>query len=218
MTYRLVIGNKRYSSWSLRAWLAAKLASGASGEPVEEVMVWLDRPETRAQILAHSPAGRVPVLTHRGATVWDSLAIGLYLEREVPGAGLLPADAAARAHCLSIVAEMHAGFAPLRNHMSMDLVARLPGQGRGPGVAEDIARIEAIWREARERFGNGGGPFLFGRPSLADCFYAPVATRFVTYGVELEPAAAAYRDAVLAWPLFQEWAAPAATEPSLPGH
>lgn len=219
MAYGIVIGNKRYSSWSLRGWLAVKLAAAASGEPVEETMVWLDRPETRGQLLAQSPAGRVPVLKHRGLTIWDSLAIGLYLERTVPAAGLLPEEPAARAHCLSIVCEMHSGFAALRHHMSMDLIARLPGVGRAPGVMEEAARVQAIWGEARQRFGaKAGGPFLFGQPTLADCFYAPVATRFVTYEVALEPTAAAYRDAILAWPLFREWAAPAVDEPELPGH
>ena len=219
MSYTLVIGNKRYSSWSLRGWLAAKLAAAAGGEAVAETMVWLDRPETRAQLLSHSPAARVPVLKHRGRTIWDSLAIGLYLERQVPAAGLLPEDPDARAHCLAIVCEMHAGFAALRSNMPMDLIARLPGAGRGAGVAEDIARVQAIWAEARARFGGrGGGPFLFGPPTLADCFYAPVATRFVTYAVPLEPAAAAYRDSVMAWPLLREWAAPAKDEPELPGH
>ena len=217
MSFTIVIGNKRYSSWSLRGWLAVKLAAAASGAPVEEVMVFLDRPETRAQLLSHSPTARVPVLRHEGRTIWDSLAIGLYLERQVAEAGLLPAEATARAHCLAIVCEMHAGFAALRNHLSMDLLARLPGLGRGPGVAEDIARVQAIWQEARQRFG-AGGPFLFGRPTLADCFYAPVATRFVTYEVPLEPVAAAYRDAIMAWPLLREWAAPAEHEPELPGH
>jgi glutathione S-transferase len=219
MSYILVIGNKRYSSWSLRGWLAARLAAAVSGEAVEEVMVWLDRPETRAQLLSHSPAARVPVLKHQGRTIWDSLAIGLYLERQVPAAGLLPEDPDARAHCLAIVCEMHAGFAALRNNLPMDLVARLPGAGRGAGVAEDIARIQAIWQEARARFGSRGeGPFLFGRPTLADCFYAPVATRFVTYEVPLAPVAAAYRDTIMAWPLLRAWAAPAKDEPELPGH
>ena len=213
----LTISSKNYSSWSLRGWLAVKLAAAASGEPVEEIMVFLDQPETRAQLLSHSPTARVPVLRHEGRTIWDSLAIGLYLERQVPEAGLLPAEATARAHCLAIVCEMHTGFAALRNHLSMDLLAHLPGAGRGPGVAEDIARVQAIWQEARQRFG-AGGRFLFGRPTLADCFYAPVATRFVTYEVPLEPVAAAYRDTIMAWPLLREWAAPARHEPELPGH
>lgn len=211
MGLTLVIGNKRYSSWSLRGWLAARL----TGQPLAEEMIWLDRPETRAALLAVSPAARVPVLKHQGRTVWDSLAIGLYLERQFPQAGLLPAEPDAQAHCLAIVAEMHAGFAALRGALPMDLLGRDPGRDRAPEVEEDIRRIAALWEDCRARFGAGGA-FLFGaRPTLADCFYAPVASRFVTYGVPLPPAAAAYRDAAMAWDLVREWAAPAADEPVL---
>lgn len=214
MALTLYIGNKRYSSWSLRGWLAARL----TGQPVEERMIWLDQPQTRGDLLGASPSGRVPVLVHEGRTIWDSLAIGLYLDRQFPAAKLLPRDPGALALALAVTAEMHSGFAPLRDHMSMDLVARLPGQGRGPGVAENIARIVALWTDCRQRFGTGG-PWLFGaEPTLADCAYAPVTTRFRTYGVELGGAAAAYRDTVLAWPLFCEWEAAAPGEPELPDH
>ncbi|HKY95056.1 MAG TPA: glutathione S-transferase family protein [Kiloniellales bacterium] len=214
MALTLIIGNKRYSSWSLRGWLAARL----TGQPIEEKMIWLDRPETRAQLLEASPSGRVPVLRHEGRTVWDSLAIGLYLDRHFPAAKLLPREADALAHALSVTAEMHSGFAALRNNMSMDLVARRPGVGRAPGVGEDIARIVALWTDCRQRFG-AGGPWLFGAtPTLADCAYAPVATRFRTYGVAVSGAAAAYRDTILAWPLFREWEAAAPAEPELPDH
>lgn len=214
MTLTLFIGNKRYSSWSLRGWLAAKL----TGEPVEEKMVWLDQPETRGHLLAASPSGRVPVLRHAGRTLWDSLAIGLYLDRCFPQANLLPREAGALALALAVTCEMHSGFAALRDHMSMDLGAHLPGQGRGPGVAEDIARIVALWTDCRQRHG-AGGPWLFGAaPTLADCAYAPVATRFRTYGVELDGQAAAYRDTLLAWPLLREWEAGAPGEPELPNH
>jgi glutathione S-transferase len=214
MTLTLYIGNKRYSSWSLRGWLAARL----TGAPVEERMIWLNRPETRAALLEASPSGRVPVLRHAGRTVWDSFAIGCYLDRQFPAAGLLPREADALALALAVTAEMHAGFQALRNNMSMDLVARLPGKGHAPGVAEDVARIQAIWSDCRQRFG-AGGPWLFGRqPNLADCFYAPVATRFRTYGVALSGAAAAYCETLLAWPLFRAWEAAAPAEPALPGH
>jgi len=214
MSLTLYIGNKRYSSWSLRGWLAARL----TGEPVEERMIWLDRPETRGQLLAASPAARVPVLLHGGRTIWDSLAIGLYLDRQFPQAGLLPHDDDALAALLAVVCEMHSGFAALRNHMSMDLLARVPGKGRGPGVAEDIARVVAIWTDCRQRFG-AGGPWLFGpAPTLADCAFAPVATRLRSYGVAVSGAAAAYRDTLLAWPLFREWEAAAPGEPELPNH
>lgn len=211
MSLTLVIGNKRYSSWSLRAWLAARL----TGEPLVEEMIWLDRPETRTAILKASPAGRVPVLKHAGRVVWDSLAIGLYLQRHFPPAGLLPEEADAEAHCLAIVAEMHSGFAALRSALPMDLPGRHPERPRPPEVQADIDRIVALWEGCRDRFG-AGGVFLFGqRPTLADCFYAPVATRFVTYGVPLPPVATAYRDALLAWDLMREWAAPAPDEPVL---
>jgi glutathione S-transferase len=214
MSLTLYIGNKRYSSWSLRGWLAARM----TGEPLEERMIWLDRPETRAQLLQTSPSARVPVLIHGGRTLWDSLAIGLYLDRQFPAAGLLPGEADAQAHALSVAAEMHSGFQALRDNMSMDLVAQLPGQGRGEGVAEDIARIVALWTDCRQRFG-AGGPWLFGKaPNLADCFYAPVATRLRTYGVALNGAAAAYCETLLGWPLFREWESAAPGEPALPGH
>lgn len=208
MSLTLVIGNKRYSSWSLRGWLAARM----TGEPVAEEMIWLDRPETRAALLAASPAARVPVLKHAGRVVWDSLAIGLYLHRHFPGAGLLPEDPDAAALCLAVVAEMHAGFAALRQELPMDLLGRFAGHPRSPAVEADIARIDALWRDCRSRCG-AGGPFLFGAASLADCFFAPVATRFVTYEVPLSPLAAAYRDGIAAWPLLREWAAAAPDEP-----
>ncbi len=146
----------------------------------------LSEPGSRAALLDHSPAGKVPVLKHGGRVVWDSLAIIEYLAEQRPAAGLWPAEADARALARSIAAEMHAGFAPLRNHMPMNLRKSLPGKGRGPGVADDIARISAIWADCRRRFG-AEGPFLFGRASAADAMYAPVATRFRTYGVELDP-------------------------------
>lgn len=209
----LVIGNKRYSSWSLRAWLALKL----TGQPFKEIWIGLDQPTTKAEIARYSQSGRVPVLLDGELQVWDTLAIGEYLAERFPGAGLWPSDVAARAQARSIVAEMHSGFTALRANMSMDLIEKKPGQGRAPGVAEDIARICQIWRETRLRFGKGGA-FLFGTPTLADCFYAPVATRFDTYAVDLPAEAAAYRDTILSWPLFLEWKAPAKDEPTLHGH
>lgn len=210
MSLTLYIGTKRYSSWSLRAWLPARL----TGEPVEERMIRLRQPETSRQVLAVSPSGRVPLLEHGAIKVWDSLAIGLYLDRAFPAAGLLPLEPAALGHALAISAEMHSGFANLRSLMPMDLAASHPGKGQAPGVAEDIARIAALWEDCRRRFG-GGGPWLFGaRPTLADCAYAPVATRLRTYGVTLEGTAAAYRDTLLAWPLFREWDAAAQSEPA----
>lgn len=204
----IVLGNKAYSSWSLRPWLALK----QTGEPFEEVVIPLRQPDTKERILAHSPAGKVPVLRHGDRVVWDSLAIGEYLAETFPAAGLWPDDAHARAVARSVSAEMHAGFAPLRTHMAMNLKERLPGTGRTPEVDADIARIVALWTDARARFGRGG-LFLFGRFSIADAMYAPVVTRFDTYGVELPPAARAYADAVLDLPAMREWTAAAKAEP-----
>ena len=207
-TARLIIGNRNYSSWSLRGWLAAS----QSGIDFETELVRLSEPGTQAALLGHSPAGRVPVLEHGERVVWDSLAIIEYLAELSPQAGLWPADADARATARSIAAEMHAGFAALRAAMPMNLRKALPGKGRGPGVASDIERIGAIWREARGRFGSDG-PFLFGRYCAADAMYTPVAARFRTYGVTLDATLQAYADAVLAWPAFLAWQKEALEEP-----
>jgi glutathione S-transferase len=206
--FTLVVGNKNYSSWSLRAWLAARLA----GIEFEERLVRLSEPGARAELLRHSPAGKVPVLKHGARLVWDSLAIAEYLAEQRPRAGLWPADPDARALARSIAAEMHAGFAALRRHMPMNLRRHLPGKGQGPGVAADIERIQALWQDCRNRFG-ASGRYLFGAPGAADAMYAPVATRFRTYGVALEPVAEAYVEAVLALPAFLEWQAAALEEP-----
>ena len=152
------------------------------------------------------------MLRHDERVVWDSLAIIEYLAELCPDAGLWPADAGARATARSIAAELHAGFAALRAAMPMNLRKSLPGKGRGPGVADNIERIGAIWREARGRFGSDG-PFLFGRYGAADAMYTPVATRFRTYGVELDATCQAYADAVLTWPAFLAWQEEALEEP-----
>jgi glutathione S-transferase len=196
----LVVGTKNYSSWSLRPYLAL----AHTGQPFQEVVIQLGEPDSTEKILQHSPSARVPLLKHGELSIWDSLAICEYLAETFPEARLWPEDRAARAVARSVTAEMHSGFMALRNHMSMNIRARKPGQGRAPGVAEDIARIQAIWKDCRSRFGQGG-PFLFGRFSIADAFYAPVVTRFVTYDVELDPLSEAYRDAVLALPALQKW-------------
>ncbi|HEX5796258.1 MAG TPA: glutathione S-transferase family protein [Geminicoccaceae bacterium] len=206
--FTLIVGNKNYSSWSLRGWLAARLA----GIDFEEQLVRLSEPGSRRALLAHSPAGKVPVLKHGPRVIWDSLAIVEYLAEQRPAAGVWPGPADARALARSIAAEMHGGFQALRSHMPMNLRKCLPGKGRGPGVQADIARIGAIWQDCRQRFGQGG-PFLFGAASAADGMYAPVATRFRTYGVELDPTCQAYVDAVLAWPAFLAWQEEAVAEP-----
>jgi glutathione S-transferase len=204
----IVIGNKNYSSWSLRGWLALK----AAGVPFEEIFIRFRQPDTKAQMLAHSPSGKLPALKHKGAVLWESLAICAFIAEAYPAARLWPQDLAARAHALSVSAEMHAGFAKLRQNMPMDMRNRYPGKGRAPGVQEDIDRVTAIWRDCRARFGKGG-PFLFGHFTVADCMYAPVVSRFVTYEVALDPACAAYRDAVWTHPAMQEWYEAAKREP-----
>lgn len=213
----LVIGNRNYSSWSLRPWLALK----ATGQPFEDVLIALRRPETKAEILRHSPAGKLPVLRHGDLTVWESLAICDYIAETWPAAKLLPDDPATRAVARSVMSEMHAGFAALRRDLPMDINKLSPLAQRGvtPGeeAQADIARVQQIWRDCRSRFGKDGD-FLFGRFSLADAMYAPVATRFRTYGVAMDPVSAAYVDAIYALPAMREWCAAAAKEAPLPEH
>jgi glutathione S-transferase len=206
--FTLVVGNKNYSSWSLRGWLAAR----AAGIPFDEVLVRLSEPGSKEALLKHSPAGKVPLLKHGERVIWDSLAIIEYLGEIRPDAGLWPADPAARAHARSIAAEMHAGFQALRAHMPMNLRKSLPGKGRGRDVAEDIERISGIWIDCRARYG-AAGPFLFGPFTAADVMYTPVATRFRTYAVELDDVCQEYVDAVLARPDFLEWHEAALEEP-----
>lgn len=203
----LVIGSKRLSSWSLRAWLALK----ATGAPFQEIVIALDEPETRGRILEHSPSGRVPVCKDGGTVVWESLAICEYLAERFPDAGLWPADADARAQARAVAAEMHAGFADLREAMPFECGADRPGEGHTPGALADIARIAAMWRECRARFG-AGGDFLFGGFGIADCMYAPVVSRLITYAVPLDDAAGAYAEAVWALPAMRAWVAAARTE------
>jgi glutathione S-transferase len=205
-TLTLVIGNKNYSSWSLRPWLAMKQAR----LDFAEVRIPLDTLETHAKILQYSPAGRVPVLIHNDLTIWDSLAIGEYLAEQFPG-HWWPKESAARASARSISAEMHSGFSSLRQQMPMDCRAQLPGQGGEPGVQSDIDRITEIWRTCRRQFG-AGGDFLFGQFTFADAMYAPVVSRFVTYEVELDEIARAYADAIWSLPAMQEWLEAAAAE------
>jgi glutathione S-transferase len=206
--FTLVVGNKNYSSWSLRGWLATRAAEVA----FDEVLVRLSEPGSKAELLKHSPAGKVPVLKHGERVVWDSLAIVEYLAEIRPDAGLWPADTVARAHARSIAAEMHSGFQALRARMPMNLRKSLPGKGRGRKVTQDIERIRAIWRDCRARHG-AQGPFLFGQFSAADAMYAPVATRFRTYAVELDDVCRDYMDAVLGRADFLEWRAAALEEP-----
>jgi len=203
----LVIGNKNYSSWSMRPWLLLRQA----GIPFAEVRIPLYLPESAAPLAAWSPSGKVPALHDGDIRVWDSLAICEYLNERFPDKQLWPRDAAARAVARSVSAEMHAGFGALREHMSMNIRARYPGKGRTPECIADIERILAIWTDCRARFG-GHGDFLFGRFSIADAMYAPVVLRFQTYGVALEGAAKDYAEAVRALPALQAWVADAVAE------
>ena len=205
----LVIGNKTYSSWSLRPWLLLTQA----GIPFDEEVVPLDQPETRGRLLARSPSGRVPVLYDGDLVIWDSLAIAEYVAERHPDKQLWPADVAARAFCRSVSAEMHSGFGALREHMPMNLrrVNRPRADAIPAGVASDIARIKAIWRECRSRFGRGGD-LLFGGFTIADSMYAPVVTRFASYGVPLDGEERRYADALEALTAMRTWREGAAAE------
>ena len=203
----LVIGNKAYSSWSLRPWLLMKHAR----IDFTEKRISLYAADAKQNLLAHSAAGKVPVLKDGDLTIWDSLAICEYLAEKYPAKHVWPADAAARAHARSVSAEMHSGFTNVRNQMPMNVRREIAGRGKTPEVAAEVARIEAIWSECRARYAKGG-PFLFGAFSIADAMYAPVASRFRTYGVGLHGAAADYIDTILAFPAMQEWIADAHAE------
>ena len=198
----LVIGDKEYSSWSLRPWLALRMG----GLAFTEQPIKLRQPETPAQIAAWSPSGKVPVLKDGDLAIWDSLAICEYAAELACAVTLWPENRTARAVARSVSAEMHAGFQALRTHMSMDLTQTITLPEVPEAVTNDIARIQAIWADCRARFG-AGGPFLFGHFTIADAMYAPVATRFRTYGVELNPTSEAYVEAIYALPAMQEWIA-----------
>jgi glutathione S-transferase len=204
MELTLVIGNKNYSSWSLRPWLVLKQAD----IPFREVSISLYTETSGAEINKYSPSGKVPVLIDGKITVWESLAIGEYLADKFLHKQLWPADPAVRAVARSAATEMHAGFSALRSHMSMNCRRHLPGKGRTPEVLQDIARITTLWKDCRTRFGEGGG-FLFGKFSIADAMYAPVALRFVTYAVELDPVSTAYVQTITALPAIRQWVADA---------
>ncbi len=203
----LTIGNCNYSSWSLRAWLAIE----RTGAPYREDQLWLDEDAERQHRLARSPVGKVPVLRHGELVVWDSLAIAEYLAELYPEAGLWPAETGARARARSLCAEMHAGFGTIRSRMPMNCRVRKPHVDRGAELDAEVARVIEIWRETRASHGTGG-TFLFGEWCLADAFFAPVVSRFATYGIPLEGEAAEYAAQVLAWPAMAKWMERAAAE------
>ncbi len=203
---KLIISSKNYSSWSLRGWLLAKMA----GIEFEEEIISSDVPSMRAELLLKSPSMLIPCLIHNGITVWDTLAIGEYLNEVKPDAGLLPTDRAARARCRSICGEMHSGFSTLRSTMPVNLRSRHPGHVPYSGAKADISRITTIWREC---LATSSGDFLFGDLTMADAMYAPVVTRFLTWDVKVDSECQAYCDRILALPAMVEWIEAAMHEP-----
>lgn len=205
--YVLTIGNRNYSSWSLRAWLVLKQI----GVAFSEDQIWLDEDSRRAERLERAPTGKVPVLRHGERVIWDSLAIAEYLAEQFPVTGLWPPGTDARARARAITAEMHAGFPNIREQMPMNCRATKPYRDRGGAVGREIKRVIQLWEQTRAEYGVGGD-FLFGARTIADAFYAPVASRFKTYGVPLEGVAADYAETLLSLPAMQEWVRGAAEE------
>lgn len=208
MALTLVIGNKNYSSWSLRPWIAMRHA----GLAFEEVLLPLYTDAFRETVARYSPVGKVPVLIDDGAVIFESIAILEHLAEKFPKAGLWPEEPKARAHARSIATEMHGGFAPLRVHCPMNLRRPVKKRALTPEVEANVARIDALWSDARARFGKGGGmgagnggPFLFGPFGAADAMYAPVVARLHHYDIGVSPASRAYMDAVMALPAYREW-------------
>ena len=207
MALTLVIGNKNYSSWSFRPWIAMK----AAGITFDEILISLEAADFKERLLKLSGTGKVPVLIDGDVHVWESLAIMEYLADKFPAARLWPADPAARAHARVVAAEMHAGFVPLRRACPMNMWRPVKRMAAVPEVAENVERIDAMWTDCRACFG-AGGPFLFGGFGAADAMYAPVVSRFHTYGIEIGETARSYMAAVMALPAWKEWRAAALKE------
>ncbi len=207
MALKLVIGNKNYSSWSFRPWIAMKVA----GIAFEEEVISLDAKDFKTRVTRISGTGKVPALADGNVPVWESLAILEYLAEKFPDARLWPADPAARAQARAIAAEMHAGFVPLRRHLPMNMWRPVMRRDLTPEVQANVRRIEAIWTDCRTRHG-AGGPFLFGPFGAADAMYAPVVARFHTYAVEVNALARTYMDAVMDLPAWREWQTQALAE------
>lgn len=197
---KLVIGNKTYSSWSMRPWMAMKIA----GIPFEDRVISLDDPIFKAELARLTPAGKVPVLIDGDRHIWESLAIIEYVAEKFPDAKVWPVDTAARAHARVISSEMHAGFAALRKHCAMNLARPQKKRELTPEVEADVARIEEMWADCRRRSGKSG-PFLFGAACAADAMYAPVVSRFHTYAIDVGDEARAYMKAVMGLPAWIEW-------------
>jgi glutathione S-transferase len=208
MSLHLIIGNKNYSSWSFRPWIAMKVA----GIAFDEEVISLGGKDFKERVTKISGTGKVPALADGKAQVWESLAILEYLAEKFPDARLWPADPAARAHARAIAAEMHAGFVPLRRALPMNMWRPVIQRELAPDVQSNVRRIEAMWTDCRTRYG-ADGPFLFGRFGAADAMYAPVVSRFHTYDVEVNAVARAYMAAVMALPAWGEWRAAALQEP-----
>lgn len=202
----LTISSKNYGAWSLRGWLLCKMA----GLDFEEVVVDMDDPDHRQELLLLSPSVLVPRLVDGEVTVWDTLAIANYLNEEYPEARLLPDPKAKRAHCRAVSGEIHSGFYNLRSALPMNLKAEHKSFKIFSGARPDVERVKEIWTECLDAY---GGPFLFGRPTMADAMWAPVCTRFRTYAVKLDPKLQAYCDTVFEWDLMKEWTAGAMAEP-----
>ena len=209
MALKLIIGNKNYSSWSMRPWIAMKVA----GIPFDEEVISLNAADFKARVGAISGTGKVPALVDGAVHVWESLAILEYLAEKFPDAGLWPADPQARARARAIAAEMHAGFVPLRRLLPMNMWRPVRQRDLTPEVQSNVRRIDAMWTDCRTRYG-AGGVFLFGRNfGAADAMYAPVVARLHTYAVDVGAVARAYMDAVMALPAWHEWRTAALTEP-----
>ena len=196
----LIIGNKNYSSWSLRPWLALR----QSGLPFSERLINIYDPEMRASLREISPSGLVPVMNLDGELIWDTLAIIERVHELAPEAGIWPADPVARSIARSVAAEMHSGFQGLRGACPVNIRARRKPKDRGEAVDTDVTRITEVWQMCRERFG-AGGPFLFGAFCAADHMYAPIVTRLRTYAISVDPVSQTYMDAVLDHPDFRAW-------------
>jgi len=210
---KLIIANKNYSSWSLRAWLLLRQAD----IPFEEEHIRFAAPDFAERVRRYSPAGRVPVLLDGEQRIWDSLSIAEYVAETFPEKQLWPADRSARALARSLCAEMHAGFPNLRQRMPMNCEAHLPGARTEVAVQRDIDRILEIWGDCRKAHA-AGGPFLFGNFSIADAYFAPVVSRFATYGVALDATAQAYADHIAGLPAMQEWVRAALDEREFVAH
>jgi glutathione S-transferase len=210
MSLTLILGNKNYSSWSLRPWIAMKMA----GLVFDEKVIPLYEPGSREQVLRYSPAGKVPVLIDGEERIWESLAIIEHLADRFPDARLWPTANAARSHARVVSAEMHAGFGALRRNCPMNLWLPPKPRPQGDEVMADVRRIEAIWADCRARFGrDANGPFLFGAFTTADAMYAPVVARFHGFGIPVSQASRSYMDAVMALPIWREWRDAALKEP-----